>query len=138
MRHADLVGVLGEAEGRHERHHEGHREGAGEVADKYQAPVSQNTAIVTPGRLSINASGASTNTPVRRSNPSKYNMENPTGKQQRSDDRLAGVHIDRDGEPGRECEDGAGHIGPDHGIPGGHEDFGFSGIHHLGDEFRRH
>ncbi len=36
-------------------------------------------ASVTPGRLSINASGASTNTPVSRSNPSRYSMENPTG-----------------------------------------------------------
>lgn len=35
---------------------------------------------VTPGRLSINASGLKTNTPVRRSNPSRYNMQKPTGK----------------------------------------------------------
>jgi hypothetical protein len=34
---------------------------------------------VTPARLSINASGVSTKTPVSRSNPNRYNMENPTG-----------------------------------------------------------
>ena len=34
---------------------------------------------VTPGRLSINASGVNTNTPVKRSNPNRYNMQKPTG-----------------------------------------------------------
>ena len=34
---------------------------------------------VTPGRLSSHASGASTNTPVSRSYPSRYNMMKPTG-----------------------------------------------------------
>ena len=34
---------------------------------------------VTPGRLSISASGLSTNTPVSRSKPSRYNMQKPTG-----------------------------------------------------------
>ena len=37
-------------------------------------------AMVTPGRLSIHASGVSINTPVRRSKPIKYNMIKPTGK----------------------------------------------------------
>ena len=36
-------------------------------------------ASVTPGRLSINASGERTNTPVSRSNPNRYSMQNPTG-----------------------------------------------------------
>ena len=35
--------------------------------------------IVTPGRLSISASGASTNTPVNRSKPNRYSMQKPTG-----------------------------------------------------------
>src|SRR5690606_35476716 len=34
---------------------------------------------VTPGRLSNNASGVNTNTPVSRSNPIKYKMQKPTG-----------------------------------------------------------
>ena len=34
---------------------------------------------VTPGRLSISASGASTNTPVSRSKPNRYRMQKPTG-----------------------------------------------------------
>ena len=32
-------------------------------------------------------------------------------------------------------QDGTRHVGADQGVPGGHEDFGFSGIHHFGDEF---
>ena len=36
--------------------------------------------IVTPGRLSISASGHRTNTPVSRSKPSRYSMQKPTGK----------------------------------------------------------
>ena len=35
--------------------------------------------IVTPGRLSIHASGVSTNTPVSKSKPSRYSMQKPTG-----------------------------------------------------------
>ena len=43
-------------------------------------PQLRNTPpIVTPGRLSSHASGLRTNTPVRRSKPSRYNMQNPTG-----------------------------------------------------------
>jgi hypothetical protein len=34
----------------------------------------------TPGRLSISASGVSVNTPVSRSNPSRYSRQKPTGK----------------------------------------------------------
>ena len=34
---------------------------------------------VTPGRRSIRASGVSMNTPVSRSKPSRYSMQNPTG-----------------------------------------------------------
>ena len=34
---------------------------------------------VTPGRLSISASGHSTNTPVSRSKPNRYSMQKPTG-----------------------------------------------------------
>ena len=36
--------------------------------------------IVTPGRLSSQAKGVSTNTPVKRSKPNKISMEKPTGK----------------------------------------------------------
>src|SRR3954451_13767145 len=43
-------------------------------------PQLRNTPpIVTPGRLSISASGASTNTPVNRSKPNRYSMQKPTG-----------------------------------------------------------
>ncbi len=35
--------------------------------------------IVTPGRLSSNARGERTNTPVNRSKPNRYSMQNPTG-----------------------------------------------------------
>ena len=34
---------------------------------------------VTPGRRSMRASGVRTKTPVSRSNPSRYSMQNPTG-----------------------------------------------------------
>jgi hypothetical protein len=49
--------------------------------------------------------------------------------------RLAGLHGDRDREGGGERQDGAGHVGADQRIAGGHEDFRFTGIDHLGDEF---
>ena len=43
-------------------------------------PQFRNTPpIVTPGRLSSQASGLRTKTPVRRSKPSRYNMQKPTG-----------------------------------------------------------
>jgi hypothetical protein len=51
------------------------------------AKLPKNTSVqlrmtpaqVAPGRLSITASGASVNTPVSRSNPSRYRMQKPTG-----------------------------------------------------------
>ena len=69
---AHLVGAGGEAEGEDDRHHVGDGQGAQEVSDEDEAPVPQDAAdMVTPGRLSISASGARTKTPVRRSKPSK-------------------------------------------------------------------
>ena len=35
----------------------------------------------------------------------------------------------------RQRQDGAGHVGADHRVPGRHEDLGFTGVDHLGDEF---
>ncbi len=46
---------------------------------------------VTPGRLSISASGVSTNTPVSRSKPSRYSMAEADREQQRADERQAGL-----------------------------------------------
>ena len=58
-------------------------------------------------------------------------------EQQCAQDRLAGVDVDGDGEPGGQRQDGAGHIGADHRVAGGHEDLRFACVHHLGDEFGR-
>ena len=54
---------------------------------KAPAKLPMNTSVqlrstppsVTPGRLSIKASGQSTKTPVRRSKPNRYSMQKPTG-----------------------------------------------------------
>ena len=46
---------------------------------KTRPQLRSTPPIVTPGRLSISASGASTNTPVSRSKPSRYSMQKPTG-----------------------------------------------------------
>ena len=138
MRGADLVGILREAERRHERHHEGDRERAGEVADEDETPVSQNAGERHARPLVDQRERREHEHAGQQIEAQQIQHGKSDGKQQRSDDRLAGVHVDRDGEPGRQREDRAGHIGADHRVPGRHEDFGFSGIHHLGDEFRRH
>jgi hypothetical protein len=62
-------------------------------------------------------------------------MENPTGNRSATDQWLAGVHSDRDREPGRQCENAAGHIGANNRISGRHEDFRFAGVDHVGHEF---
>ncbi len=124
-----------EGEGEDERHHHGHGERAGEIADEHQAPVAEHAADREPGRLSINASGTSMNTPVRRSKPSRYSMQKPTGNRQRAGERLAGLHVDRDGEGRRKRQNRSGHIGADHCVPRGHEDLRLAGVDHLGHEF---
>jgi hypothetical protein len=56
-------------------------------------------------------------------------------KQDRANDRITGLHIDRDCEHCRQREDGTGHEGADDGVTCGHEDFGFARVHHLGHKF---
>ena len=46
---------------------------------KTRPQLRSTPPMVTPGRLSISASGESTNTPVRRSKPRRYSMTKPTG-----------------------------------------------------------
>ena len=92
---------------------------------------------VTPGRLSSQASGVSTNTPVNRSKPKQVQHAESDREQNRADDRLTGVHVDRDREPRGQGQNGAGHVGADDRVSGRHEDFRFAGVDHLGDEFRR-
>ena len=60
-------------------------------------------------------------------------MQKPTGKSSAPISGLA-VFTDTDGEGGGEGEDGAGHVGADQGVAGGHQQLGFAGVHHLGDE----
>src|SRR5262245_66239102 len=47
---------------------------------KTRVQLRSTPPSVTPGRLSISASGHSTKTPVKRSKPNKYSMQKPTGK----------------------------------------------------------
>ena len=93
--------------------------------------------IVTPGRLSSQASGAEDEHARQQIEAQQDQHGKSDRKQQRADERLAGVDVDRDGEPGRQCENRAGHVGADERVSGRHEDFGFASVDHLGDEFRR-
>ena len=68
---ADLVGRRRETEGEDDRHHHRDREGAGKIADKTRPQLRSTPPSVTPGRLSISASGHRTKTPVSRSKPSR-------------------------------------------------------------------
>ncbi|MGY3360690.1 hypothetical protein ACVWZK_007353 [Bradyrhizobium sp. GM0.4] len=136
-RGADLVGVLREAEGRDESHHEGHGEGAGEVADEDEAPVAQDATDGDAGAFVDQGERGEHEHAGQEVEAQQIQHDEADREQQRADQRLPRVHVDRDGEPCRERQDGAGHVGADDGIPGGHEDFGLARIHHLGDEFRR-
>ena len=94
--------------------------------------------IVTPGRLSISASGASTNTPVAgRSRTDTACRSRPETAPRRRSARRSDT-LTRDRKRRGEREDRAGHVGADDRIARRHEDFGFSGVDHLGHEFRRH
>lgn len=62
----------------------------------------------------------------------------PHREQDGAGQRLTGLHVDRDGEGGGQGQDGTGHEGADDRVTGGHEDFGFTSVDHLGDEFGRY
>jgi hypothetical protein len=62
-------------------------------------------------------------------------MHEADREQQRADQWLAGVDRDGDGKSGGQRQDGAGHVGTNQGIAGRHQQFGFPGVDHLGDEF---
>ena len=80
-------------------------------------------SIVTPGRLSSKASGAEDEHARQQIEAQQDQHGKSDRKQKRANQRLAGVHVDRDGEPGRQCEDRAGHIGAHERVSCRHEDF---------------
>ena len=134
---ADLIRRLCEAVRCHECHQKGCRKSAGKVADKDQTPISQNSCdrdawpIVEPGQR----------TEYEHTRQQIKAQEDQHGKsdgeQKRANHRLAGVHVDRDREPGRQCQNRAGHVGAHDRVSCRHEDLGLTGVNHLGDEFRR-
>ncbi len=119
---ADLVGILREAERRHERHHEGDRERAGEIAEEDETPVSQHPGKRDAWPLIDQRERRENEHPGQKVEAEQIQHGKADGKQQRSHDRLTGIDVDRDGKPGRERQNGAGHIGADHGVACRHED----------------
>src|SRR5690606_24685434 len=57
--------------------------------------------------------------------------------QHRAEQRLAGLDSDGDGKGSAEGQRGSGHERADQRVLGRHEDFRFTGVDHLGDEFTR-
>jgi hypothetical protein len=132
------VGLGRKAVGDIDGHHHRHREGAQEVADEYQAPVAQHALERDARALVDQRQWAQHEHAGQQVEAEQVQHDKAHREQHGAQQRLAGLHIDGDGEPGRQGQDGAGHVSPDNRVAGGHEDFGFTRIHHLGHKFRRH
>ena len=132
---ADSVGSLGEAEGEDDRHHHGDGERAGEIAGEDQAPVAEYAGpgdawALVPHCQRAEREDAGEQIETEQVEHAEADREEDGAKQ-----RLAGLYGNGDGESRGERQDGAGHVGADQRIAGGHEDFRFTGVDHLGDEF---
>ena len=134
----DLVGRRGETEGEDDRHHHRHHEGAGKIADENETPIAQHTAQRHAGTLVDQCQRAEHEYAGQEVEAEQIKHAEADREKRGADDRNPGLDVDGHRHRRGERENGAGHIGADHRIACRHEDFGFSGVDHLGHEFRRH
>ena len=121
---ADLVRRRGEAEGEDDRHHHGDREGAAEIADEHQAPVAQHAAERHARTLVDQRQRTQHEHAGQQVEAEQIEHAEADRKQDRADDRHAGLDVDGDREGCGQRQDRAGHIGADDGVARRHEDLG--------------
>ena len=129
------IGGLGEAESPDDRHHDRHGQRAAEVADEDQPPVTQDAADGDARTLVDQRQWAQRKDAGEQVETEQVKQDEADREQHGANQRLAGLHGDSDGEGGGKRQDGAGHVGANQGIAGGHENFRFASVNHFGDEF---
>ncbi len=128
---------LGKTVGPDDGHHHRHRQRAGEVTAEHQAPVAQDAVHGDAGTLVDQGQRAQGKNAGEQVEAEQVEQDEANREKHGADQRLAGLDRDGDRESRRQRQDGAGHVGADQGVAGGHENFGFTGIDHFGDEFGR-
>ena len=132
---ADRIGRLTKAESEDDRHHHGDSEGAGEIAGKDEAPVAEHAAERDARALVDEGERHQRHDAGQKVKAHQVEEAEADREEDAAGQRLAGLHVDGDGEGRREREDRSGHIGTDQRIAGRHEDLRLAGVDHLGHEF---
>jgi hypothetical protein len=133
---ADRVRLGGEAVGDVDGHEHRDGEGAGEVAAEDEPPVSQHSLERDARALVDQRERAEHEDAREQVEAEQVEQAEAHREEDRAGEGLPGAHVDRDGEPGGQGKDGAGHVGADQRIARRHEDLRLAGVDHLRGELR--